>query len=634
MLSNTIVSNATTFNSVVVTDVAAGNNVTFTDDGDGTITVNVSSGAVTVGDGVYGDVTVSAGGATMTVTRVSEGVVTAHQNALTINVEQLLDATSSGKALLQAADAATQREALGLGSAAVTSATDYATAKQGARAESALQPAGDGSQITGVVKASELHALAYQDTITVAQISDPENLPAGDGTDQTARDLAAAAQADADLALSGSAHDSIARATVNAVTTNAWIAAGDALATGVAAPDAVVASAAGTLTLTASSSAIQAMALTASQHGATMYYLAPGAGNGTVGSGTLQGQDAVTYSASSTVSDAVLIAADAAPALSAGDEFWIELPAVSVASLATGEEIKVTIYHPTYDDNPAPTTAEARRDFLIRLEDTPQLRPGLSSANWDPVLEDIPTTTVTDGSTGFICTEIATGVWNIAVRFEITAGQSVAAGWRVGLTTHTNDNQQITFLPAQFFLNTVPGASGSGGAASVADPAVGTHRTTFPAVSEAELTKPATAADVLKIEGDGGFSAKVRVGADGAVVLEVTTDNTRTATMPAAVWSTSQAARVTLAVLTDSLEPAAVLALNGVVVTGITLAVVPTTVTSYQMGDDVVGMTLTDPLDADGVPSLRAMSDWLMLEAEQQALPLQPAIGVDVWSAS
>jgi hypothetical protein len=50
------------------------------------------------------------------------------------------DSTSAGRALLTAADAAAQRTSLGLGTAATTASTDYATAAQGALADSAVQP--------------------------------------------------------------------------------------------------------------------------------------------------------------------------------------------------------------------------------------------------------------------------------------------------------------------------------------------------------------------------------------------------------------------------------------------------------------------------------------------------------------
>ena len=56
---------------------------------------------------------------------------------------RLSDSTAAGRALLDAADAAAQRTALGLGTAAITPATDFATAAQGAKAD-----ASDVDQIT------------------------------------------------------------------------------------------------------------------------------------------------------------------------------------------------------------------------------------------------------------------------------------------------------------------------------------------------------------------------------------------------------------------------------------------------------------------------------------------------------
>lgn len=56
---------------------------------------------------------------------------------------RLSDSTAAGRALLDADDAAAQRTALGLGTAATTPATDYATAAQGAKAD-----ASDVTQIT------------------------------------------------------------------------------------------------------------------------------------------------------------------------------------------------------------------------------------------------------------------------------------------------------------------------------------------------------------------------------------------------------------------------------------------------------------------------------------------------------
>ena len=52
----------------------------------------------------------------------------------------IVTVTAAGKALLDDADAAAQRTTLGLGTAAATASTDYATAAQGGTADTALQP--------------------------------------------------------------------------------------------------------------------------------------------------------------------------------------------------------------------------------------------------------------------------------------------------------------------------------------------------------------------------------------------------------------------------------------------------------------------------------------------------------------
>lgn len=85
-------------------------------------------------------------------TTVTEASVTQHQAALTIAQSQVtnlttdlaakLDASSVstfGGTLIDDADAATARTTLGLGTAATTASTDYATAAQGALADTALQ---------------------------------------------------------------------------------------------------------------------------------------------------------------------------------------------------------------------------------------------------------------------------------------------------------------------------------------------------------------------------------------------------------------------------------------------------------------------------------------------------------------
>ena len=64
------------------------------------------------------------------------------------NARKLADLVSSGSALADGTVAAS--EVVGLGTAATTASTDYATAAQGTLAASALQPTGDGSGLTGI----------------------------------------------------------------------------------------------------------------------------------------------------------------------------------------------------------------------------------------------------------------------------------------------------------------------------------------------------------------------------------------------------------------------------------------------------------------------------------------------------
>jgi hypothetical protein len=67
--------------------------------------------------------------------------------AHTHTASEISDSTAAGRAVLTAADASAQRTALGLGTAATTAATAYATAAQGATADTALQPAAIGVSV-------------------------------------------------------------------------------------------------------------------------------------------------------------------------------------------------------------------------------------------------------------------------------------------------------------------------------------------------------------------------------------------------------------------------------------------------------------------------------------------------------
>lgn len=98
-------------------------------------------GAATAAQGVKADTAVQpaalAGYVATTDPRLSDArTPTAHTHP----VAQVSDSTTTGRALLTAVDAAAARTALGLGTAATTAATAYATAAQGAKADTAIQP--------------------------------------------------------------------------------------------------------------------------------------------------------------------------------------------------------------------------------------------------------------------------------------------------------------------------------------------------------------------------------------------------------------------------------------------------------------------------------------------------------------
>jgi hypothetical protein len=138
-------------------NLVAGLNVTITTDPlTDSITI-ASASASGVPDGDKGDITVSGTGTIWTidndaVTYAKIQDVSATDKLLgrsTIgsgNVEEI-DCTAAGRALLDDVDSTAQRTTLGLGTAATTNSTDYATALQGATADTALQPADIGVSV-------------------------------------------------------------------------------------------------------------------------------------------------------------------------------------------------------------------------------------------------------------------------------------------------------------------------------------------------------------------------------------------------------------------------------------------------------------------------------------------------------
>lgn len=111
------------------------NGYILTTDGLGTLTLSAPTG---ISDGDKGGITVSSGG---TVWTIDDGTVTTSKLGG--------DITTAGKALLDDASASAQRTTLGLGTAAITASTDYATAVQGSLADTAIQPSAIGVSVQG-----------------------------------------------------------------------------------------------------------------------------------------------------------------------------------------------------------------------------------------------------------------------------------------------------------------------------------------------------------------------------------------------------------------------------------------------------------------------------------------------------
>ena len=102
------------------------------------------------------------------------------------------DLTAAGKALLDDADAAAQRTTLGLGTAATTASTDYATAAQGTKADNAAAKASNLSDLASASTARTNLGLGTAATLTAGtsannavQLDSNAKLPAVDGSQLT-----------------------------------------------------------------------------------------------------------------------------------------------------------------------------------------------------------------------------------------------------------------------------------------------------------------------------------------------------------------------------------------------------------------------------------------------------------------
>lgn len=129
---------------------------------------NDLSGRPTIGDAASRDIGTTAG----TVCAGDDDRLTNSRSPIshTHPSTQISDSTPAGRTLLTAQDNAAQRNALGLGTAAVTDSGIYATASQGIKADTAVQPseltsslAVKADLINGVIPSSQIPAIAISE---------------------------------------------------------------------------------------------------------------------------------------------------------------------------------------------------------------------------------------------------------------------------------------------------------------------------------------------------------------------------------------------------------------------------------------------------------------------------------------
>ena len=142
----------------------------------------VSAGGISDGD--KGDIVVSSSGSVFTIDadavtyskiqNVSATDKLLGRSSAGAGVIEEISCTSAGRALLDDADAAAQRTTLGLGTAATTASTAYATAAQGTKADSALQNIEHANSISAAITVASgnnrffVGPVSFTNTVTLA----------------------------------------------------------------------------------------------------------------------------------------------------------------------------------------------------------------------------------------------------------------------------------------------------------------------------------------------------------------------------------------------------------------------------------------------------------------------------------
>lgn len=415
-----------------------------------------------------------------------------------------------------------------------------------------------------------LGSLARQDGITVAQIADPENLPAGEGMGTISW-------------FTGSPPSGLAMGVAMSNGSPTFTNGALVLAAG---------GNGGTNLAKAGDPITQLLALVHDELGgivdteATITSITAGE--------TVNGHAAWTMATSAGNSGVSFLDLNA-PAMAAGEHVW-------VVFWVKGAGTPAILFT---DDSTPPGGQNERCVFDLGV--------GASVSGEGSTIMEV------GGSAGdeWSMTALGGGQHRIAVKMTVAAGQSLAAGtWAVGVTNQSTSTP-IVFTQPVIVKNApeptvwaAPGVSFGGGSQSVvvADPSVGGHQSTLPFALVLEADAPKANGTLMEVVGTnvggtGNLVVRVVV-ASGALRLTVTEDDgisTKQATLPTGAWPLGKRKTVALRLIGDE----AVLYLDGYSMTGLPLASTPQAITGYRVGGqsgdtDFLPLTLAAIADRPG----------------------------------
>lgn len=195
--------------------------------------------------------------------------------------------------------------------------------------------------------------------------------------------------------------------------------------------------------------------------------------------------------------------------------------------------------------------------------------------------------------------ELEAGVYRVAAKFTVPAGQTLAAGWFATFGPgRDRDIETIIFTKPMVFVGETPpdfwvppGAQPSDHV-EIADPGANGFSTAPGSVLRLTAKRPPNDGTLVEIVGDnanGAGHAIVRLNiAGGAPQIWVSDDggtSSRTGTAAAADWSDASAADIAVEVRKDE----AVLFIDDYAVTGAVFTTRPTAITAYRIGAEAGG---------------------------------------------